>query len=203
MKTKTKVVPRVAEDKSQKEKERKTRLLIALLCVALSGLASVPFFFMGQTKTEGGGLELKMPATHDMHLHYEQMRSFYHGLSAGSIYPRWEEDTNRGFGAPTMSYYPPGVYYITSLFYAMSGDWIRTLLNAHLLMMLASAAAIYIYARRFMSRFAALTAMAAYIFLPYHLLDQYQRGAIAELLGFIWMPLMLMFGESLFRRFSG
>ena len=200
MKTKTKVAPRVAEDRSQKEKERKTRLLIALLCVALSGLAVVPFFFMGRTNAEGGGLELKMPATHDMHLHYEQMRSFYKGLSAGAIYPRWEEDTNRGFGAPTMSYYPPGVYYLTSLFYAMSGDWIRALLNAHLLMMLASAAAIYVYARRFLTRFAAVTAMAAYIFLPYHLLDQYQRGAIAELLGFIWMPLMLLFGEKLFRR---
>jgi hypothetical protein len=42
--------------------------------------------------------------------------------------------------------------------------------------------------------------MTAYIFLPYHLLDQYQRGAMAELLGFVWMPLMLLFGERLFRR---
>lgn len=200
MKTKTRRAPVVVEDKSQKERERKTRLSIALLCVALSGLAVVPFFFMGRTPDGSGGMELRMPATHDMHLHYEQMRSFYTGLSAGSIYPRWEEDTNRGFGAPTMSYYPPGVYYVTSLFYAISGDWIRALLNAHLLMMLASAAAIYVYARQLMSRFAAVTAMAAYIFLPYHLLDQYQRGAIAELLGFVWMPLMLLFGERLFRQ---
>ena len=200
MKTKTGRAPVVAEDKSQKEKERKTRLLIALLCVALSGLAVVPFFFMGRTPDGSNSMELRMPATHDMHLHYEQMRSFYNGLSAGSIYPRWEEDTNRGFGAPTMSYYPPGVYYVTSLFYAISGDWIRALLNAHLLMMLASAAAIYVYARQFMTRFAAVTAMAAYIFFPYHLLDQYQRGAIAELLGFVWMPLMLLFGERLFKQ---
>ncbi|HEX5734590.1 MAG TPA: hypothetical protein VF131_17275 [Blastocatellia bacterium] len=200
MKTKTRTAPAVAENKSQKERERKIRLSIALLCVALSGLAVVPFFFMGQTPDGSSSMELRMPATHDMHLHYEQMRSFYTGLSAGSIYPRWEEDTNRGFGAPTMSYYPPGVYYVTSLFYAISGDWIRALLNAHLLMMLASAAAIYVYARQFMSRFAAVTAMAAYIFFPYHLLDQYQRGAIAELLGFVWMPLMLLFGERLFRQ---
>ena len=202
MKTKTKRAPVVVEDRSQKERERKTRLSIALLCVALSGMAVVPFFFMGRAPDGASGMELRMPATHDMHLHYEQMRSFYNGLSAGSIYPRWEEDTNRGFGAPTMSYYPPGVYYVTSLFYAISGDWIRALLNAHLLMMLASAAAIYIYARQFMSRFAAVTAMAAYIFFPYHLLDQYQRGAIAELLGFVWMPLMLLFGERLFRQTS-
>jgi hypothetical protein len=50
--------------------------------------------------------------------------------------------------------------------------------------------------------------MAAYIFLPYHIADQYQRGALAELMGFIWMPLILLFGERLMeqdsaRRFSG
>ena len=85
MKTKTRRAPAVAEDKSQKERERKTRLSIALLCVALSGMAVVPFFFMGRTPDGGCSLELRMPATHDMHLHYEQMRSFYNGLSAGSI----------------------------------------------------------------------------------------------------------------------
>jgi hypothetical protein len=77
-----------------------------------------------------------------------------------------------------------------------------TLLIAHLLMMIASATAIYVYAHQFMNRFAAATAMTAYIFLPYHLIDQYQRGAMAELLGFIWMPLMLLFGERLFRKSS-
>ncbi|HKQ04933.1 MAG TPA: hypothetical protein VJ464_07365, partial [Blastocatellia bacterium] len=35
---------------------------------------------------------------------------------------------------------------------------------------------------------------------PYHLLDQYQRGAIAELLGFVWMPLMLGAGEGLMEK---
>src|SRR5262249_18746517 len=32
---------------------------------------------------------------------------------------------------------------------------------------------------------------------PYHLIDQYQRGAIAELLAFVWVPLMFLFGERL------
>ena len=140
-----------------------------------------------------------MPVTHDMHLHLEQMKSFYNGLSAGRFYPRWEEDTNRGFGAATTSYYPPGVYYLTSAFYVLCQDWILTLLCTHLLMMIASAASLYLFIRQFISRRGAVAAMAAYIFLPYHLLDQYQRGAMAELLGFVWMPLMLLFGERLFR----
>ena len=88
-------------------KERRTKLLIALLGIGLSSLAVVPFFFMGQSEG-GGAFELRMPTTHDMFLHYDQMKSFYNGLAAGEIYPRWEEDTNRGFGAPTTSFYPPG-----------------------------------------------------------------------------------------------
>jgi hypothetical protein len=188
-----------ASQKAQAANERKTKLLIALSCIALSAFAVVPFFFMGRSETGGGALELRMPATHDMFLHYDQMRSFYNGLAAGEIYPRWEEDTNRGFGAPTTSYYPAGVYYLTSAFYAVTRDWLRALLDAHLAMMIAAAAALYIYARQVMGRGAAMAAMAAYIFLPYHMVDQYQRGAMAELLVFVWMPLMLLFGECLMK----
>src|SRR5215475_5891484 len=180
--------------------QRKKNLAVALLCILLSALAVVPFFFMGRPE-EGDqgptGLTLRQPTTHDMFLHWDQMKSFYEGLRAGEVYPRWEEDTNYGFGAPTTIYYPPGVYYVTSLLYAITSDWTRTLLDAQLIFMIASAAAIYIYSRRFMSRGASFAAMSCYIFLPYHLIDQYQRGAIAELLAFIWVPLMFLFGERL------
>jgi 6-pyruvoyl-tetrahydropterin synthase-like protein len=198
-KPKTATQPATEKNNKRAVNERQLKLLIALLCVGLSAIAVVPFFFMGRSDVGGGTFELRMPTTHDMFLHYDQMRSFYNGLAAGEIYPRWEEETNRGFGAPTTSYYPPGVYYLTSAFYAVTGDWLRALLDAHLVMMIAAAAALYIYARKVMGRAAALAAMAAYIFLPYHVTDQYQRGAIAELLVFVWMPLMLLFGERLMK----
>jgi hypothetical protein len=190
--------PVVDNLKAAREKERRAKLLIALLGIGLSALAVVPFFFMGQSEA-GGAFELRMPTTHDMFLHYDQMKSFYNGLAAGEIYPRWEEDTNRGFGAPTTCFYPPGIYYVTSGFYRVTGDWLRTLLDAQLLMMIVAAAAMYFYARRVMGRAAAVTAMTAYVFLPYHLADQYHRGALAELLGFVWMPLMLIFADRLMR----
>lgn len=178
--------------------ERTKKLAVGLLCIGLSAIAVVPFFFMGRSEA-GSAFKLRMPITHDMFLHYDQMRSFYNGLAAGEIYPRWEEDTNRGFGAPTTSYYPPGVYYLTSAFYAVTQDWLWALMTAHVVMMIAAAAALYFYARQGMGRGAAMAAMAAYIFLPYHLLDQYHRGAMAELLVFVWMPLMLLFGERLIK----
>lgn len=181
------------------EQERRAKLLVAITCLMLSAFAVLPFFFIGNAGGESGGLEIAMPVTHDMHLHYEQIESFHAGLAAGEIYPRWEEDTNRGFGAPTTCYYPPGIYYITSALYLISSDWIHVILNLHLLLMIASAAGVYLYTRQRMSRAASATAMAAYIFLPYHLIDQYQRGALAELLSFVWMPFILLFSERLFK----
>jgi len=174
------------------------KIVIVTLPILLSAAATVPFYFMGQPEDNGSRWRVRMPDTHDMFLHWDQMKSFYKGLHAGESYPRWEEETNRGFGAPTTSYYPPGVYYLTSAVYVVVRDWLRTLLWTHLLMMAASAAAIYLYARRSMSRIPALVAMAAYVFLPFHLIDQYQRGAMAELLSFVWMPLIMLFAEQLF-----
>jgi hypothetical protein len=171
--------------------------MVAILCLVLSAVAVLPFYWMGQSLPGGRRWDLRMPVTHDMYLHFDQMRDFHQGLAAGEIYPRWEEDTNYGFGAPTTCFYPPGVYYLTSALYPWFRNWLRVLLAAHLLMMFASAAAMYWLARRSMSRMAAAVAMAAYIILPYHLADQYHREAIAELLAFIWMPLMVGFADEL------
>jgi hypothetical protein len=174
-------------------------LSVIFFCVILSGAAVVPYFFMGQPDEEQGQTRwsLRMPDTHDIFLHWDQMKSFYTGLRAGERYPRWEVETNRGFGAPTTCFYPPAIYYVTSSFYYLARDWLLSLLWTHLAIMVASAAAIYLYARRSLSRPAAIVAMACYTVLPYHLIDQYQRGALAELLGFVWMPLILLFIEQL------
>jgi hypothetical protein len=125
------------------------------------------------------------------------MRSFYDGLLGGDIYPRWERDVNRGFGAPTFSFYPPGVYYLTSVFFAFGCEPTIAILGAVLLMALGSALAFYVYASRAMNHRAAIAGMAAYVIWPYHLVDLYQRGAIAEMTAFVWMPLMMYFADRL------
>jgi uncharacterized membrane protein YfhO len=183
---------------SEARNERMAILLAVLLCIGLASLAVLPFFVIGEDPAAGccGG---EMPVTHDGAMHYNQMRSFRDGLAAGRIFPRWESETHDGHGAPTTSFYPPGVYYLTSLFHLLLGDWRRVLILLHLVMMIASGGAIYWYARQTMSRSASLMAMAVYIVAPYHLINQYQRGAIAEQMSFIWMPLILLFADRLRR----
>ncbi len=173
-----------------------SRLSPVFLCISFSLLVVLPFFYIGEVPNSGccGG---SMPVTHDSWMHYNQMRSFWEGMAAGSIYPRWDEATHGGYGAPITIFYPPGVYFLTSAFYLVLSDWGRVLVALHLTTIAASGAAIYLYARRLMSRSASLIAMSVYIVAPYHLINLYQRGAIAEQLGFVWAPLVLMFADQL------
>src|SRR3954447_19125536 len=102
-------------------KHRLAPLLGTLLAIGLSLAAVVPFFFMGQTEA-GTASGVRMPTTDDMFLHFDEMRSFYGGLASGEMYPGWEAETNRGFGAATPSFYLPGVYYLTAACFALTHD---------------------------------------------------------------------------------
>ncbi len=181
-----------------KQSDWKSKLAIALVLVALTSIAVLPFFVIGEDQKIGccGGA---MPVTHDSWMHYNQMNAFWRSLVWGIVYPRWDEHTH-GYGAPTTSFYPPGVYYLTSAVYFVTRDWLSTWVGFYWLTMLASAAAIWIYARQSLSRGASLVAAAVYVFAPYHLLNQYQRGAISEFTSFIWIPLCLLFAEKLIYR---
>ncbi|MEK7832320.1 MAG: hypothetical protein AAB401_14610, partial [Acidobacteriota bacterium] len=173
----------------------KPKLVVAFLLIVMTSIAVLPFFVIGEDQKVGccGGA---MPVTHDSWMHYNQMNAFWQSLSTGIAYPRWDENTH-GYGAPVTSFYPPGVYYLTSAAYFVTRDWLKTWAGFYWLTMLASAAAIFIYARQSLSRGASLVAAAVYVFAPYHLLNQYQRGAISEFTSFIWIPLCLLFAEKL------
>ena len=172
------------------------RLGVLFSLVVMTAIATLPFFVIGEDQKVGccGG---EMPVTHDSWMHLNQMRAFHRGLEAGRLYPRWDDETHGGYGAPTLAFYPPGAYYVTSFFYFLTRDWSKVWIGFYWLASFASAAAIYCYARRTMSRAAGLMAAAVYVFAPYHLINQYQRGAMAEFLSFIWTPLVLLFAERL------
>src|SRR5215475_11780451 len=172
------------------------RLGVLFSLVVMTAIATLPFFVIGEDQKVGccGG---EMPVTHDSWMHLNQMRAFHRGLEAGRLYPRWDDETHGGYGAPTLAFYPPGAYYVTSLFYFLTRDWSKVWIGFYWLASFASAAAIYHYARRTMARAASLMAAAVYVFAPYRLINEYQRGAMAEFLSFVWTPLVLLFAERL------
>jgi hypothetical protein len=178
----------------------RTRFAIIGLCLGLSMLATVPFFFMGEPSEGETRWTVRVPETLDLAYHVNEAEQFYEALKSGSAYPIWLAGANKGYGAPVTAYYPPGTYYLLSGFYSLVKNWTWAILGAYLIMMIASAAAMYFYARQHISRAGATFAMVAYIVLPFHLYEQYARGTFGELMTYIWMPLLLLFTDRLIRR---
>jgi 6-pyruvoyl-tetrahydropterin synthase related domain len=170
----------------------KVYVLGLLLALALGAALVAPYFF-SHTMLIGGKQEYVPILTHDLTNHFFYMDQFQKGVRSGVLYPRWFADANNSYGIAVMNYYPPGFYYTTTLVNAFFNNWHTTLFVLMALMMAAAGLAMYFLARAFFSRAASVGAALVYMLLPYHLLDLYWRGALPEIFGFIFMPLIFYF----------
>lgn len=164
-------------------------LLCGLIVVAIA--STLPFFYAA------GG---ELPQAGDLIIHWPRMLMFDEALRSGVWYPRWLGGMNYGYGAATTMFYAPFVYYALSAAHALLGDWPRSVEAVAVMAAIGSVTTLYFYARSVMSRAASAVAALLYLLLPYRLIDLYHRGALAELIAFVWMPLVVqMFGSSIKR----
>lgn len=169
---------------------RKDAVLIVCLIVVAIG-STLPFFYAAQGR---------LPQAGDLIVHWPRMLMFDETLRSGVWYPRWLGGMNYGYGAATTMFYAPFVYYALSAAHALLGDWLGSLESVVMLAAIGSVTTSYFYARSLLSRASSAVAALLYLLLPYHLIDLYHRGALAELIAFVWMPLVLqMFGASVKR----
>lgn len=162
--------------------QRKSVLLaIATAIVAL--LLVAPFFLARRDA---------VPVTHDMHQHLSVLRQLDAAVRTGALYPRWQPEFNKGFGLPWLNYYPPAFYWFSEIFHVVTGDALDALFVVCVLLMIGSGWATYALAREFSSTGASVAAAAFCMMAPYHNLDLYWRGALAELAGFVFVPLILL-----------
>jgi len=167
-----------------------TRRLVTALGALLAGaLIATPFFVHKDFASKG----LWMVNTHDMIQHLAVMKDFDKVLKSGVIYPRWLSDINNGYGIPWMNFYPPGFYYAASFVNAVFNDWTKTLFAISILGFAASGLAFYWLAREFCTRTASAIAALFYMLLPYHVINLYWQGAMPQFLGFVFLPLTLLF----------
>ena len=132
--------------------------------------------------------------------HYIYFRGFSDQLFSGELYPRWIAELNLGLGSPTFFFYPPVAYYITSLFRLIPVDAWHQLGLTMGLSIPASGLIAFAWMRKFTTEGASFLASILYMLLPYRMLDAFGRGAEAEALTFVWMPLVML---SIFRTVRG
>ena len=168
--------------------------VLAALVVATAIAAP---FYLGRRDLQPGNTSLVVPNTHDMAQHLAVMEQFDKVLRSGTFYPRWLPDVNDGYGLAWTNFYPPGLYYVTSLVNALVNDWMYTMFIVSTLGLAASGLSFYFLSRTFYGEPASLIAALLYMVVPYHTMDLYWRGAIPELMGFILVPPIIYFAFKL------
>lgn len=126
---------------------------------------------------------------HDTWSHLSWNLGFSSVLQEGIPYPRWLPDVNQGEGGPLFFYYGPLFSYAVALVTPAVGV-VTGMKIAAFLFWWGSAAVVFVCARPRMGNAAATGAALTYLLLPYHLYDLYERGALAELTQFVWLPLI-------------
>jgi hypothetical protein len=156
------------------------RFLPVLLLVLLILPALQPLWQPGLQQTDDGAHHLFRFFNLDL-----AQRSGFSGT-------RWLADEGFGYGFPVLNFYAPLGYYAGLIFHRLGAGFASTLEWTLAAGLLLAALAMYALAAELFNPWAALPAALVYTWAPYHLADAWTRGALGELLAFIWLPLLLL-----------
>jgi hypothetical protein len=129
--------------------------------------------------------------SHDGLFHAYRLSALDRAVRAGVLYPRWFPEFAFGYGHPVLNFYGPLSYYWGLPFTLLGADATLAVKLVFASGLVASGLGMYLFARSYLDRAPALVAAVVYAYLPYHLVDLYVRGALAEFLAFVWFPLVL------------
>ncbi len=126
-------------------------------------------------------------ARHSVYFLFE----FDKGIQDGIWYPRWAPDFAFGFGYPFFDIYGPLSSYLGEFFHLLGADFVTAVKIVFGLSAVLAGVSMYFFVRDVLGARAGLVAALVYVYFPYHLFDLYVRAALAESVGFVFMPLVL------------
>lgn len=116
---------------------------------------------------------------------------FDKAIQDGIWYPRWAPDFAFGFGYPFFDIYGPLSSYLGEFFHLLGADFVTAVKIVFGLSAVLAGVSMYFFVRDVLGTRAGLVAALVYVYFPYHLFDLYVRAALAESVGFVFMPLVL------------
>lgn len=119
------------------------------------------------------------------------MQMFDAALKEGALFPRWAADMVFGYGYPLWIILAPLPYYGAEFFHLLGLDFPSAIKAIEAVGWFASALGMYLFASRVMGKNAGLVAAVTYLYVPYHIVDLYVRGAMPEFLAFVFPPFIL------------
>ncbi len=113
-------------------------------------------------------------------------------LSYGQFPVRWVPDLGYGYGYPLFNFYAPLPYYLGGIFNLFGLSSILSTKIMFLIGILLSGFCMYLFIREFSSEIVAVTTAIIYIYVPYHAVNIYVRGAVGEYYAYGFLPLLFL-----------
>lgn len=139
-------------------------------------------------------LPLIRPGFFTMHDDQQVVRLYEldRALAAGQFPARWVGNLGFGFGYPLFIFYPPFAYYLGEIFHLLlATSFIGSVKLVFVFAFLGAAITMYLWVKEHFGRSVAVIAAVFYTYVPYHAVDAYVRGALAELTTLVWLPAIL------------
>lgn len=129
-------------------------------------------------------------ASDDLHIAwlFEMDRS----LKSGQFPPRLVPDLSYGFGYPLFNFVFPLPFYLGEAFHVLGLNLVDSIKAVFALSLFASGFAMYFLLREFVNKQLAVVGALIYVYAPYRAVDIYVRGAIGEVVAFIFLPLIIL-----------
>lgn len=129
-------------------------------------------------------------ASDDMHVAwlYEMDRV----VKLGQIPPRYVPDLSFQFGYPLFNFVFPLPFYVGELFHLVGLSFVNSIKAVFLISVPLSALFMYLLLRKFVNPALSLLGATLYVFTPYRATDLYVRGAIGEIVSFVFLPLLCL-----------
>lgn len=129
-------------------------------------------------------------ASDDLHIGW--LYEFHKTLLMGQIPPRFVPDLSFGFGYPLFNFVFPLPFYIAEIFHLFSFSLVDSIKIVFLLSVPLSGIFMYLLLREFTKSNLSLVGALLYIYTPYRSTDLYVRGAMGEIVSFIFLPLIVL-----------
>lgn len=110
----------------------------------------------------------------------------------GQIPCRWVPDMGYGFGFPLYNYYPVMPYYLGEAIHLLSFSLIWSVKIAFILSLIVSGITMFLLSRKLWGNLGGVASSVLYVYAPYHAVDVYVRGALAESWSIAWAPAVFL-----------
>ncbi len=111
-------------------------------------------------------------------------------LKMGIFPVRWVPDLGYGFGYPIFNFYAPFAYYVGGFLNIIGFEVLQATKIMIVLGVVLAAFTMYLLAQELFGKVGGLVAALFYVYAPYHALDIYVRGDVAEVYAYAFLPLI-------------